>query len=731
MSKEVRLAFIWHMHQPDYRDPATGVHLLPWVQLHSARGYNDVAKISVTYPSFKQTINFSPVLLNQLDDLLEMPWLDYFMQLCLKPSDDISDSEKDFLLRHCFLVNWDVHVKPNQRYNQLLMKRGPELGGRDLQYTRMQFTKSDIRDLIVHFFLAWSGFHMRKDPEVIELIKRGQSFSDEEKIIIIGKHREALGAVIPLHSGLQSKGTIELTCSPFYHPILPLLVDTKVRPDHDPSTPEFRYPGDARRQLILGIDEFERVFGHRPSGMWPSEGSVSQAAVELIQETGIKWLAMDEALLFDSSTGTVVPENATNRIPWLVGKPDGPPLAAIFRDRGLSDDIGFQFSWKDPVEAVKGFLGNLEKIAKGQPDGGPPALVGIVCDGENPWEHYHDGGEGFLTGLAEALENHKFIKTTTPSEYLREFPPERRVAKLGAGSWISGNFDIWIGCDEDRRAWGILAEARKKLDEVFPLPDGSIDEIGNDKRQKVLEQLWVAEGSDWFWWYGEPFHSSIDYVFDILFRRRLRRAYEIMGLEIPAKIIIPIDPKHPIENINVQAPLDVIHPMIDGKITNFYEWSGAGHLANDQFRGLLATGSPGPLTDIFFNADTENLYLRLDFNKELVEPTDVLLIRILRPIEVNLAVDMAQNPSATMRVYRVDSSGQRVSIENIPGAAVVDIVELSIPIKSLEAGMKSIISLACFMMRGSERIDRCPLYGTISVTVPDERYLASLWRETY
>jgi len=361
MSKEVRLAFIWHMHQPDYRDPATGVHLLPWVQLHSARGYNDVAKISLTYPSFKQTINFSPVLLNQLDDLLEMPWLDYFMQLCLKPSDDLSDSEKDFLLRHCFLVNWDVHVKPNQRYNQLLMKRGPELGGRDLQYARMQFTKSDIRDLIVHFFLAWSGFHMRKEPEVIELFKKGQSFSEEEKIIIIGLHREALGAVIPLHAGLQSKGTIELTCSPYNHPILPLLVDTQVRPDHNPSTPEFRYPEDARRQLKLGIEEFERVFGHKPSGMWPSEGSVSQDAVELIQETGIKWLAMDEALLYDCSTERLYLRMPRIEFPGLSGNRTGPLLRRFSVTGGFRTISGSNFHGRNPLKRSPRLSGTLRR----------------------------------------------------------------------------------------------------------------------------------------------------------------------------------------------------------------------------------------------------------------------------------------------------------------------------------------------------------------------------------
>jgi len=727
MAKEVRLAFIWHMHQPDYRDPATGVHLLPWVQLHSARGYTDLSKISERYPSFKQTINFSPVLLNQLTDLIAHPELDYFASLCLKPTDELTENEIDFLLRHCFMVNWEIHVKPNQRFNQLLMKRGHDVSGLDLQYARMHFTQSDIRDLIVHFYIAWSGFNLRKDPELAKFIEKGQSFSEEEKRQIILKHREVMSEVIPLQKQLHSKKIIELTCTPFYHPILPLLIDTKVRPDHHHDTPDFRFPSDARHQIFSGIDEFERVFGYRPDGMWPSEGSVSQETVEMIQDAGVKWIAMDEALLYDKSTGTKIPKNASNRRPWLIGNPENPPLTAIFRDRGLSDDIGFKFSWTSPEEAVSNFVGNLEKIAKGHPKNGPPALVGLVCDGENPWEHFPDGGEGFLTGLAEVLADHKTIQMTTPSEYLAEFPAKEKIEKLGSGSWISGNFDIWIGCGEDRKAWRLLAETRNLLDETFPPPENN--DPPDEKRLEVLEQLYVAEGSDWFWWYGEPFNSLLDYIFDILFRRRLRRAYELMGLETPTHLIVPVDPKLPIENVKVQAPLDVTTPEIDGKITNFYEWSGAGHLSNHEFKGLVAKAEPGPISDLYFNTDLENLYLRLDIDREQLEPGDTLLIRILRPVEVNVAIDLSRKPSAMMRIYRVDESGQHVSIENIPGAAVDNIVECSIPVKSLDAEEHSVISLACFIMRDTERIDRCPAYGTISVTVPDERYLASLWRE--
>jgi len=717
------------MHQPDYRDPATGVHMLPWVHLHAARGYTDLAEITQRYPHFRQTINFSPVLLNQIQDLIRNPHLDYFRQLALKPVDDLTDNEKDFILRHGFFINWDIHVKTNQRYHQLLMKRGINIAGIDLQYVRARFTRSDFRDLITLFYLSWCGFSLRKDPIISLLLKREQGYTEEEKQLVLDKVHDSLKEIVPRHSGLRSKGLIEITTTPYYHPILPLLVDTRVRPDHHPDTPEFRHPEDAARQVKMGLEEFEKVFGSRPKGMWPSEGSVSQEAVELIQDAGIEWIAADEALLYNRSTGTVVPKGADNRRPWLIGKPDGPPLACCFRNRGLSDDIGFQFSWKEPEEAVREFVGNLENIAKNLAPDGPPALVSLVCDGENPWEHYPDGGEGFLTGLAEVLEKNKLISLTTPAEYLAEFPPKGRIEKLGAGSWIAGDFDIWIGCDEDRKAWQILANTRKLLDETYPLPEGSEDEIGTQERRKVLEQIWVAEGSDWFWWYGEPFHSPLDYIFDIIFRRRLLRAYELMDIETPIELLVPVDPKLPIDNVNVEAPLDIINPEIDGRNTNFYEWSGAGHLEASKLEGLMARDKTGPFTDLFFGADTSKLFLRLDIDRENLEPGDVLVIRILKPAEINIAMDLAETTPAKFRIYKPGAEKSHYHIETMKTAAVGDIVELAIPVENLQAEQKSIISLACFLMRGRHQIDRCPLFGTISVTVPDEKLLGSLWRE--
>ncbi len=717
------------MHQPDYRHPNTGVHLLPWVHLHAARGYTDVARVSSDFPHFRQTINFSPVLLNQIQDLIANPDNDYFYELSLKPAEELNDNEKDFLLRHCFFVSWDVHVRKHQRYNQLLMKRGTEIAGLDLQYARARFTRSDFRDLVVLFNLAWCGFTLRKDPIIASMMKREQSYTDEDKQVVVEKVRECLRDIIPQHGRLEAEGVIELTCTPYYHPILPLLMDSRARPDAHPDTPEFRYPQDARRQLTMGVAEFESTFGHKPDGMWPSEGSISQQAVELIQDVGIRWIAADEALLYDKSTGTEVPPSADNRHPWLVGSPDGPPLAAFFRNREISDEIGFQYSWKEPEEAVRDFLDRIESISKNWPKDGPPPLVTTVCDGENPWEHYPDGGEGFLTGLAQALENHPTIKLTTPKEYLAEFPPKSRIDKIGAGSWIAGNFDIWMGCDEARKAWSLLADTRRTLDETFPLPEGSEDEIGTDDRRKVLEQLWVAEGSDWFWWYGEPFHSPLDYIFDILYRNRLVRAYELMGLDVPAALLVPVDPKLPVDNLKVEAPLDVISPEIDGRITNFYEWSGAGHLKASLLEGLMAREKSGPITDLYFSADTKNLYLRLDIEREEIQPDDVLVIRLLKPHELHMAMGLVPGSKVQLRLYRPDPEKMGYHIDTFESAAIDQVVELSIPIEALGAGPRSTVSLACFIMREKQQIDRCPLFGTVSVTIPDEKYLASLWRE--
>ncbi|HDS30025.1 MAG TPA: glycoside hydrolase, partial [Firmicutes bacterium] len=338
MAKEIRVALIWHMHQPDYRDPVTGVHLLPWVRLHSIRGYTDLAHIAETYPHFHQTVNFSPVLLTQLCELSVNLDRDHFYLLSKKPPEELTESEKDFLLRHCFLINWDTHVRPHPRYHQLLMKRGTDVEGVDLEYVRARFTRSDYRDLVVLFNLAWCGFTLRNEPVVQSLIQKERGYTEEEKLTLLDLHSKTLKKVIGTHGTLAKDGIIELTCTPENHPILPLLIDSHVRPDHHPDTPEFKHPEDARRQLIRGLEIFEAVFGFRPRGMWPSEGSVSQDAVEMIQDIGLRWIAADEALLLEKSTGTKIPPNATMFKPWLVGNPDGPPLHCCFRNRGLSDD---------------------------------------------------------------------------------------------------------------------------------------------------------------------------------------------------------------------------------------------------------------------------------------------------------------------------------------------------------------------------------------------------------
>ncbi len=729
MAKEIRLALIWHMHQPDYRDPETGVHLLPWVRLHALRGYTDLAVISEKYPHFHQTINFSPVLLSQLTELSGNLERDHFFELSKKPADELTVSDCDYLLRHCFLINWDVHVRPHPRYHQLLMKRGRNIEGVDLEYVRAQFTRSDFRDLVVLFNLAWFGFTLRNDPVIKALIEKERGYTEEEKLTVLEKHREAIKKIVPAYWSLASKGILELTCTPDNHPILPLLIDSRVRPDHHPQTPVFRYPEDGKRQIKRGLEIFKSVFGFPPRGMWPSEGAVSQAVVEMIQEAGLKWMAADEALLLDPTTGTIVPGKATMWRPWLVGKADGPPLYCFFRNRGLSDDIGFKYSRLEPWEAVKTFVGHLEDIVKLAKPKAPPPLVTLVCDGENPWEYYPDGGEGFLTGLAEVIEDHPNIRFTTPSDYLADFPSKDRVEKLGAGSWIGGNFDIWMGCEEDRRAWAILAEARDHLDEIYPVPEDSEDEIGGEERRKVLEQLWVAEGSDWFWWYGEPFHSVLDYVFDIIFRRRVKRAYELMGLEPPIDVLVPVDPELPIDNVSVEAPLDIIDPDIDGRITTFYEWSGAGHLKASLLEGLVGRAKSGPITDLYFGADSSNVFIRIDIDRESLHKDDILIIRVIKPAEVGLAMELVQDPRALLRLYRADSQHRACRIETLTSAAVGEVVELAIPNEILELSPKSTLSFACFIMRGIEQVDRCPLFGTISLVIPDERYMGSLWRE--
>jgi len=494
--RSARVALLLHMHQPDYRDPATGRPGMPWVRLHASRGYTDVAAMALATGA-KLTINLAPSLVEQLL-FYAGGGTDHWEDLSRIPAEDLTPEQADFL-RERF-----VHGNPTLRG---VSGRYLELAGRAETLTDAQ----DLRDLQVWSNLAWLGFTARRDPLVVSLLEQDRDYSHEQLLALMDLQRRLVLGVLPLWRQIGG-----LSCSPLCHPILPLLVDLEHARRCMPGLPRdlgarFAWPDDARRHLVEGRALIERALGCRPRGLWPSEGSVSPEVAAMVGELGYTWMAADEGVLRRSARDA--PPAVTR--PWRLER--GGPLM-LFRDRELSDRVGFHYhhvpGWRAAQDLLEGAGAVLR--AAGDPDG----VVPVVLDGENPWEAYPDAGEGFLRALFES-------GATTGMDEAATLEPRGTIRTLHTGSWINADFHIWIGDAEDRLAWSLLGDLRRRWEEL-------------GRPEAAWPHLAAAEGSDWFWWYGPDFHTIFSDFFDALFRAHLRAGWLALGEVPPARLEQPL-----------------------------------------------------------------------------------------------------------------------------------------------------------------------------------------------
>ncbi|MBU1727448.1 MAG: hypothetical protein KJ880_07450 [Candidatus Omnitrophica bacterium] len=520
------LAFIFHMHQPYYKNILTQESELPWVRLHGVKDYLDMVQILDNYPAIHQTFNIVPSLFEQIEDYNNHAVKDKFLEFSYKKAEELSYQEKEFILQNFFSINPDKVVSVFPRYYELYFKK----------QGHCQFDTQDYLDLQVLFNLAWIDPSFREGfPELRNAVRKARYFTEDEKHAVLDKHLEILKDIIPGYNRSIKKGQIEVSVTPYYHPILPLLYSTNLAKEANPKTLlpriEFSFPQDAKEQVESAVEFYKQRFGIMPCGMWPSEESVCEEILPFFMQCGIKWIVTDEAILFKSlrrkkrDTGLLYQ-------PHLLKRKDG-ELNIIFRDRNLSDLIGFVYHKWDPNDAAKDFIKHLENTAKAFKD--EDSLVTIAMDGENAWEYYANDGHDFLNALYQGLSESRNIKSVTVSEYLKEFPPQFNIKRLAAGSWIFGDFGKWIGMPQKVRAWEYLAKARKELEEVANSP---FDKLGAGKDLSLAwKQMHILEGSDWFWWYGEDPGGS----FDRLFRVHMSNFYNIIGKETPEYLQRPIE----------------------------------------------------------------------------------------------------------------------------------------------------------------------------------------------
>ncbi len=540
--KTLYLSFLWHMHQPYYKDNTENKYFMPYVFLHSIKDYYDMLMHVSKYKNIKCTFNLTPSLLYQIDDLSKNIEQDMFIYVLLKDVKSLIDNEKIFLLNNLFSINYKNFIEPVEYYDKLYKKQANKDALNIL-------SDNELLDLEVLYLLANCGYYLKQDNFIKKLINKGKWFTQKEKEDLVYYLRDFLGKIIPLYRSMKEEGKISITTSPFYHPILPLLMDREnaKKAKQDVTLPKIKanFKDDADLQIKKALELNKELFGCKPNGFWPSEGSVSDGVIELFRKNGIKYILTDEDVLFKT-----VKSNDRSYI-YKVYKING--VNVFFRDKNLSNDISFRYNALNAKDAVNDFISHLRGIYDYH-EFSP--IVSVVMDGENAWEFYKNNGYDFFEELYTQLEKLDWCKTVTFDEVLNLTDVEKQSLKhIEPGSWICGNFDVWIGKKEKNRAWDILSLAKNECD---------------SSNKDVEEELLIAEGSDWFWWYDDDFYTPIKDKFDGLFRKHLINAYRMSNKTIPHNLFEPITRIKPEGNIlKHKAP---ITPFIDGELTTVFEW---------------------------------------------------------------------------------------------------------------------------------------------------------------
>ncbi|MDQ6884464.1 MAG: glycogen/starch synthase [Candidatus Dormibacteraeota bacterium] len=651
MARPLHVAFIWHMHQPYYRDDLGDTVLLPWVRLRCAKDYYKMPALLDEYPAIKQTFNLVPSLTEQIQRYVDGPVNDIYLELTRRPVADLNGEERAFVARWMTESSQLRRVRQSPRYLELVRKREDSWSRDPAELTRL-FSDAELLDLQVWFNLSWLG------PEVIEvdrdlgdLVRKGWQFSDDDKEPVIRAQMALIRKVLPKYREVQDRGQAELITTPYYHPILPLLADVASARVSQPAMPlprlSFRHPEGAAEQLRLGVASHQQRFGRRPRGVWPPEQAISDEALALIGEAGFTWAVSDEGLLAraiesaihrDGEGVTMRPEALYQ--PYRVDRDSG-SVDLVFRDARLSNLIGFDYQQLGADEAASDLIERLRAVGRRQ-EAGKPLLAVIALDGENCWDNYEANGNHFLRALYAGLSAEPELTTVTVSEFLSSFPARASLPGVQPGSWIEGTLDTWVGDPEHNAAWDLLAGARQTLAD---------DRAASEAQRAVARrEVLIAEGSDWFWWFGRSHDSGMDVIWDNLFRLHLRNIYTALGRQAPAALF------HGILREGQQGgwkrPDRLITPRLNGLLDD-REWDAAGYLDATALFGAMHPPR-GAVRRIWFGSDRLNLYLRFDTLRE-----GDLDLRILFNTTAS-AKGAAFTPTLVLRARR---AGGAVSLE--------------------------------------------------------------------
>jgi alpha-amylase/alpha-mannosidase (GH57 family) len=660
-----------------------------------------MTRILEEFPHVHQTFNLVPSMLVQVAEYAAGEAADPFLDAALKPAENLTVADRAFILRHSFYSDPHHMIYRYPRYGELYnaWQTQQNTGSRSL------FGAPEFRDLQMWSQLAWFDEEFQEhDAEVREWVQRGRNFTAADQRRMGEKQREIVAQVIPEYRKLAASGQIEISTTPFYHPILPLLCDSNVASMAHPNVslpPRFRYPQDARRQLSMAREYITRHFGVAPAGLWPSEGSVSDEVFQIASEAGFEWSATDSGVLNRTLSRQVGVDGLYRPYRWQQG---GRALGVLFRDHFLSDLIGFVYSKMDAGAAAMDFLRRIRENCSGMLAAGRDALVPIILDGENAWEYYDRNGRPFLRELYRRISEDGQMRAVTVSEAFKTLEPER-LGHIFPGSWINANFDVWIGAEEDNQAWTQLLRARETYDGATAVPE--------KQRHLALEELLIAEGSDWCWWYG-PEHESVNREeFDQLYRSHLANVYRFLNLMPPEEL------SRPILRVAVQAvqiaPSGAISPVVDGQVTSYFEWMGAGIYRVDERSGSMH-GKKFLVKEVQYGSDGAHLFVRVDFHQGYEQELLAMEVRFT-------AIGIDSGRSSELTVAFPLGVAKAEGIESAE-CALGRVLEIKIPLGSIGVTAGRGVRFQLSIWESGLPMDAVPQQGLIEMASTDPATLA-------
>ncbi len=567
---------------------------MPWVFLHAIKDYYEMPWLLMRYPTIKATFNLTSTLMEQLELYRDPLRYDRFFSLWERHPDTLDSQSRQWIVKICKSSQFETMVRPIARYESL--------------YAKNEYSDAELIDLEVLFVLAWCGNYLRSEnPVVKRLMEQAEGFTQNDKHRLLDTLSQFIQTIIPFYAALQESGRISVATTPYYHPILPLLIDMQNGSLANPHTALPTRPlslrEDARKHIERSVALYEKHFGKKPHGFWPAEGAVDPQSLELYRDNGIRWIATDEAILF-RSLGSEDRKNL-----YRTYRFNGVSIA--FRDHGLSDLIGFTYRFKSADDAAEHFLRSLKNIADEQNS----PFVSVIVDGENAWEFYENNGFDFFNALYDRLERAEWCSTVTMDETAAD-ENQYELSMLHPGSWIHGTFDTWSGHPQKNRAWELIYQTRRDAENHR----GSISE---EAARTIEEHFLASECSDWFWWYGDDHVTDFAVEFDALFRNHLIAVYELLNIAPPANLF------QPILSMSSAAPFWVkpkspLTPVIDGKYSSFFEWLGCGSMDE---RKLYSTMDKvrGPIDKLYYGHDKKAIYVAFEGNVSTLNPQGLKL----------------------------------------------------------------------------------------------------------